>query len=210
MDETREELQEIKNRDEDVELFQALLKFQKEISPIVKTETNPFFKSKYADINQMLELVKPVLNDCGLYLEQAPSISEKVGYVSLATRIIHADSGYYTLCESEVPLVKNDAQAVGSAYTYLRRYQVQAMLGLQAIDDDAESNMVRKPTVRLVKAVNPEVIKAYIKDKNMEPTTVKDAVRKHFKPKISAAHLTDNEWDQLKMILESVNSNGSK
>ena len=188
-------------------LFKALLKFQKEISPIVKTETNPFFKSKYADINQMLELVKPVLNDCGLYLEQAPSISKKVGYVSLTTHIIHADSGCYTGCKSEVPLVKNDAQAVGSAYTYLRRYQVQAMLGLQAVDDDAESNMVRKPTVRSIKTVNPDVIKAYIKEKNIEPAIIKDAVRKHFKPKISATLLTDNEWNQLKIILESVNPN---
>lgn len=191
-------------------LYKALIQFQKEISPVIKTEENPYYKSKYADINQMLELVKPVLNDCGLYLEQAPSISERVGCVALKTRIVHANSGDYTECESETPLGKNDAQAVGTAYTYLRRYQLQAMLGLQAVDDDAESNMVRKPVARLVKTINPEVIKGYIKDKNIEPAIIKDAVRKHFKPKISAAHLTDNEWDQLKMILESVNSNGSK
>ena len=84
---------------------------------------------------------------------------------------------------------------------------MQAMLGLQAVDDDAESNMVRKPTVRLVKTVNPDVIKAYIKEKNIEPAIIKDAVRKHFKPKISATLLTDNEWNQLKIILESVKSN---
>lgn len=116
-----------------------LLEFQKRVGAISKDETNPFFKSKYFDINGLIEAIKPVLNELELVLVQPLIVIE--GKNALNT-ILH--DGEKTLLESKVILPDNiDPQKMGSAITYYRRYAIQSMLLLQAEDDDG--NMGNKP-----------------------------------------------------------------
>ncbi len=111
-----------------------LLEVQKEIGAIKKDSENPFFHSKYFDINGLLAVVKPVLNKHDLILTQALTHIE----LKLALQTTITDTSDDTFITSICPLPEvADAQKAGSAITYFRRYAVQSLLALEAEDDDA-------------------------------------------------------------------------
>ena len=111
------------------ELLVALSKAKKEIGSISKDSENPFFKSKYFDINKLLEQVEPVLEKHGLLLTQPITDS------SVMTVIYHIDSGLSLDSCLTLPQL-SDPQKMGSAITYYRRYTLQSLLSLQSVDDD--------------------------------------------------------------------------
>lgn len=116
---------------------QKLLDVQMEIGAIKKDATNPFYKSKYFDINSLLAQVKPVLNKHGLVLTQ--TLDSINGKLALTTSILDSD-GPIGIVQSTCPLPEvADAQKAGSAITYFRRYALQSLLALEAEDDDANS-----------------------------------------------------------------------
>jgi len=118
----------------------AFIKAQIDMETVAKSSSNPFFKSKYADINSVIEAIKEALNKNGLAFSQHPVSGDKS--VGVSTRIMH-ESGEWIEEEFVMPLMKPDPQASGSTITYARRYALQAMCGLQAVDADAERGMVR-------------------------------------------------------------------
>lgn len=118
-------------------IYKKLLEAKKEMNAITKDSKNPFFKSKYFDVNKLLSEVEPILQNHGLLLLQP---IEEMRVYSI---IIDAD-GQGTDRERRVqsfislPNIQ-DPQKLGSAITYFRRYTLQSLLGLQAEDDDASS-----------------------------------------------------------------------
>lgn len=116
-------------------MYEKLLNVQRELGAIQKDSTNPYFKSKYFDINALLAHVKPVLNKHGLVIVQA--LTNVGGKSALDTKIIDAESK--NVIESEPVILPEctDAQKFGSAVTYFRRYAIQTLLALEAEDDDA-------------------------------------------------------------------------
>jgi hypothetical protein len=111
-----------------------LLEFQKRVEPIIKDATNLFFKSKYADINSLLATIKPLLNELELVVIQPLIVCD--GKNALTTELI---DGEKVIAKSAIFLPDNlDPQKIGSAITYYRRYSLQALLALEAEDDDAE------------------------------------------------------------------------
>ena len=113
-------------------IHKKLLEAKKEMNAITKDSKNPFFKSKYFDVNKLLSEVEPVLQKHGLLLLQ-PIESGKVCSV-----IFDADTETCDGVSSEIELPNiQDPQKLGSAITYFRRYTLQSLLGLQAEDDDA-------------------------------------------------------------------------
>jgi hypothetical protein len=115
----------------------ALLAAQKAITFAAKDASNPFFKSKYADLPTVIDAVKPALNDAGIVFIQSATPSES-GTLSLTTRLIH-ESGEWLEDTATAPLQKNDPQGYGSAITYLRRYSLAAITGLYQDDDDGQA-----------------------------------------------------------------------
>src|SRR3990167_4239890 len=116
-------------------LRQKLLEVQHEIGALKKTKDNPYFKSKYFDINSLIEVVKPILNKYRIILLQ-PLITDTNGKAAVKTILMDADSSE-SLIEYYVPLPETpDAQKMGSAITYIRRYSLQSLLALEAEDDD--------------------------------------------------------------------------
>lgn len=114
-----------------------LLALQKAIKPIVKDSTNPFFKSKYFDINTLIADIKPIINELGLIIMQP--LSNINGKASLKTLIIDEADGKI-LIDSETILPENlDPQKMGAIITYFRRYSLQSILLLEAEDDDGNS-----------------------------------------------------------------------
>lgn len=125
------------------ELFKALAAAQGEVENASKSSSNPHFKSKYADLAEVLNTVRPVFAKHGLGLLQSTEFNGEL--VSVTTTITHELGGYVSSTASCVPS-KTDGQGIGSATTYLRRYSLASMTGVAQEDDDGQSSAHdRKP-----------------------------------------------------------------
>ena len=121
----------------------ALLKAQTEMSNPKKGSTNPFFKSKYADLNSIREAVIPVLNSNGISVLQPIVHTEGKNFVK--TILLH-ESGELMESLTEIVYNKiNDAQAQGSGISYARRYALQSFVCVGADDDDGQKAVQNKP-----------------------------------------------------------------
>ena len=118
------------------ELASALSKAQGAIKGALKDTANPFFKSKYADLSSVWEACREQLAANGLSVAQMPCESETG--VMVETVLMHA-SGQWISNRFTMPVAKQDAQAVGSAITYSRRYALAAMVGVAPEDDDGNA-----------------------------------------------------------------------
>ena len=115
------------------ELASALAAAQSQMGSAAQTAQNPFFKSKYADLGEVVRAVKQPFANHGLSYTQFPiREGESAGVV---TMLMHT-SGQYIRQGYTLPLAKFDAQATGSAITYARRYALQSIAGIPSADDD--------------------------------------------------------------------------
>jgi hypothetical protein len=124
----------------------ALSKAQGVMKHAIKDSNNPHFKSKYADLTSCLEAVREPLSKHGLAIVQLPSRSAE-GLVELTTMLIH-ESGQWIGSTASTRIAKDDAQGMGSALSYLRRYCLMSITGLGADDDDGEQAMNRHLNMR--------------------------------------------------------------
>lgn len=112
----------------------ALAIAQGKFTSVTKDKVNPHFKSKHATLDKIIEMAIPILSSEGIALIQAPSFVEN--RVIITTRLIHK-SGQWLESEFSIKPSKDDAQALGSATTYGRRYALGAMIGVaETLDDD--------------------------------------------------------------------------
>ena len=118
------------------QLAAALAKAQSEMEGAKKESTNPFFKSSYADLHAVIKSSFPYLSKNGLSVSQGNEVIK--GAVCVTTTLMHA-SGQWMRSKIKLPLAKVDAQGVGAAVTYGRRYGLSAMVGIAQYDDDAQS-----------------------------------------------------------------------
>lgn len=114
----------------------ALLKAQKEIGGAKKGATNPFFKSKYADLGSVMEACKDALNDNDITVLQPVGTDENGVYVE--TYLLHSSGEFMTAKMRIASKTDNNPQDQGSAITYARRYSLQSMMFIPAEDDDGE------------------------------------------------------------------------
>ena len=124
-------------------LAKALSLAQGEMENASKTATNPHFKSKYADLAEIINTVRPVLAKHGLSVTQFPSYDGTLAHVET---IIAHESGEWMSGTTSSPVQKADPQGIGSATTYLRRYSLAAACNLAQEDDDANSATKPKAT----------------------------------------------------------------
>ncbi len=110
-------------------IYNKLFKLQQEIGAVSKDANNPFYKSKYFDINSLIKQLNPLLAKHKLLLVQ-PIMDNMI-----TSRIICIENGGSVDSSLTLPNI-NDPQKLGSAITYYRRYTLASLLGLQAIDDD--------------------------------------------------------------------------
>lgn len=112
-------------------LAAGLVVFHLKVDKVKKDATNPYFKSKYASLSNILDNIQLPLSESGLTFTQIPT-----GEGGLTTMLMHAESGEYITGEYIMKPVKSDPQSLGSAITYQRRYALCAVLGLNIEDDD--------------------------------------------------------------------------
>lgn len=123
-------------------LFGAYLAAQKEMGDLLKTSTNPAFKSKYADLAAVIEAVLPALHNNGFALMQPPHSDGAL--VEVETLLLHESGGYVRSSLGLRP-TKQDPQGIGSAVTYGRRYALQSIAGIAPEDDDGNAASAKAP-----------------------------------------------------------------
>lgn len=143
------------------EYSSALVAAIGELSNVAKTAANPYFKSKYAPLDAIIDATRPILLKHGLAISQTPLFLE--GTAGVETTILHA-SGHSTTTTLLLPLKDQSPQGVGGAITYARRYALAAVLGIASEDDDdgnVSSGLHKKeearPAVARVMDKNPSV-----------------------------------------------------
>lgn len=114
----------------------AMCKAQGEMGSAHKGANNPFFKSKYADLGAVIEVVKEPFANNGLSYVQFPiNDGDKIG---VETILMH-ESGEWLSNSFTVKASKQDAQGAGSVITYCKRYSLQAVAGIPSEDDDGNA-----------------------------------------------------------------------
>jgi len=121
----------------------ALVKAQKAFAPALKDSSNPFFKTKYADLSSCVKAVIDALNDNGIALIQNCHPCDDG--VSVETMFIHESGETINCGVLHVPAAKNDPQGYGSALTYARRYSLMAACGIAPEDDDGNAASKGRP-----------------------------------------------------------------
>ena len=116
------------------ELFKALGQFREQVSAVKKDADNPFYKSKYADLNSILEVIKNPLLISGLAISHNCKHTES-GFI-VVTTLAHIESGEHI--ESEFPVFGNKPQEIWSSMSYARRYNLLALLDIPTEDDDGQ------------------------------------------------------------------------
>jgi len=127
------------------ELATALAIAQGAIAGAVKGSKNPHFGNRYADLAAIWDACRIPLSVNGLAVVQFPRLAhlgEDQWIVELETVLLHA-SGQWMADTLAVPLAKLDAQAIGSALTYARRYALGAVAGVAPDEDDGEGAVGR-------------------------------------------------------------------
>lgn len=124
-----------------ITLPEKLLSIQRKISKIKKSSTNPHFRSKYADLNEVLDVCKEALNEEGLVIAQSPGKDSFGQYVE--TSIINPGDAQVLSGKVYFSGAEDNMQKVGAAITYARRFGLISLLALESEDDDGETAVGR-------------------------------------------------------------------
>lgn len=119
----------------------ALCKAQTNIESASKNANNPHFRSKYADINAVIDACKAALNNEGISVVQSNGKDELGSYVE--TMLLH-NTGEFLSSKVYLILDKMDMQKLGSAITYARRYGIQSMVFMGSSEDDDANSVAIK------------------------------------------------------------------
>lgn len=166
----------MKKSDSIKELSQAMSLFLGDIENVTKDKAG--YSYKYADLAQLLGLVRPSLNRYGLAVMQSIELGENRGgveYYKVCTLLTHL-SGEWIESELEMPAVSNKnmnaAQAVGSVGTYARRYALAALLGIAQEDDDGKQGTYKRNVSNPVSEEQAEQLKELVISAGLAPETV--------------------------------------
>lgn len=138
-------------------LIIALVKAQQEIDHVVQDGNNPFFKSDYATLKEVIDSVKKPLNDNGILLQQVSHDCENGACIET---LFYGHGGAISTGKVTIPAAKHDPQAYGSALSYAKRYSLLMACGVatKKEDDDAEAAMQRNKSVAKTKKSKYEIL----------------------------------------------------
>lgn len=220
----------LETKKEKTTLAQKVAKIKSEIGVMSKDKSNPFYKSSYFDINQLIQVIRPLEEKYNISITQPLTRSESyfMGGMSakpstlIRLRIVDLDTGEEEAYETPIP-ENPDPQKMGSAITYYRRYTLVSYLGIEAEDDDGNSsydrNVSSAPKVASKGKNLPSGGALGDKSKTISVfESTKNYIARTPKDKLSAVHskiLADTENKQfnkvekeilLKLITDKVNS----
>lgn len=99
---------------------------------------NPHFRSKYFALSDLLDIVKPTFASYGLAVLQIPSTED--GRISISAQVIHHSGHIFHLGSVGIKSEGLTLQALGSAMSYLKRYQLATLCGVAADLEEGEDD----------------------------------------------------------------------
>jgi hypothetical protein len=174
------------------EISKAMANAQGEMEPALKSSKNPFFKSNYADLAAIMESIKVPLKKNDLSVWQDVITNEKG--ISVCTMVSHSSGQWIEFGPLEIALAKRDAQSVGSAITYAKRYALSAAVGVVSDnDDDGEAAMGRNAT---------KTVQYKVDAKMMQHKQPMDHIEESLEM-IENAHktITKEKWEELNQMI---------
>ena len=125
----------MRKSDSIVELSKALAKFQEEVKQPLKDKNNPFFKSKYVPLENVVEAITDVAPKNGLSFVQW-ALNDENGRVGVATMLMHESGEWIEFDAVHMKADKETAQGAGALISYLKRYSLSAVFGITSDQDD--------------------------------------------------------------------------
>lgn len=176
------------------ELSKAFVALQADLKPVSKSATNPFFKSNYAPLPEVMESIQPLLAKHKLAVMQP--MTHLDGEPAIKTILIHEGGGMIQEV-SPVFLDKKNAQSHGSAITYARRYGIMSLLGIVADNDDdghkASQPQAKQPVDQTILTRAKAKINEALEAGDYTTTESKRAFIKQVLNKITISTLDDAE-----------------
>lgn len=169
------------------EVAAALAAAQAEFQAVPKTSENPFFKSKYASLPDIVLSASPILTSHGLSVSQFPDFD---GEHDLLTTILMHESGQWLQASARLHPVKDDPQAQGSAMTYMRRYAYAGCLGLVADEDDDGNRASRRTEPEPTTESRPPEMLERIEGLRLRLNAMSPEARQNVRAEMMAGHLS--------------------
>jgi hypothetical protein len=172
----------------------ALIKFQAEVQNPKNTADNPFYKSKYAPLNEILNEVRPLLSKHGLGVIQSPSgDGEKI---TINTMLVHESGEWIEFDPLTLKAEKITPQGAGVAITYGRRYSFSSVTGIASEPDDDGNSLENDQSEQPKKLSDGQVKRlwAIAKTNGVTGAEVKKVLMRDYK-KTQVEDLTKQEYD---------------
>jgi hypothetical protein len=147
-------------------ILSALQVFHKEVKPVKRSADNPFFKSKYASLEDIQSQIREPLSKAGLVVTQANEFNEHGTFVS--TKVWHVESGDCLTSVFPVIAKNQTAQEYGSAVSYAKRYSLTGLLNLIIVDEDDDgakaSGTIKQITTNSLTALQYDAMVKFISE----------------------------------------------
>jgi len=135
-------------------IYMALCAAQAGMGKVVKGATNPAFKSKYADLADVVSVAIPALTEQGIAMFHM-MVRDEQGAV-MRTMLVHGASETSVSCDVPLIITKNDMQSMKSATTYAKRIGLESLTGIAPEDDDGNAAAKAAPKVEAVRLIGAE------------------------------------------------------
>lgn len=135
-------------------IYMALCAAQSNMGKVVKGATNPAFKSKYADLADVVSVAIPALTEQGIAMFHMMARDEH-GAV-MRTMLVHGASETSVSCDVPLIINKNDMQGMKSATTYAKRIGLESLTGIAPEDDDGNAAAKAAPKVEPSNLISKE------------------------------------------------------
>ena len=203
-----------------LKISKALIEFRKDVKQPMKDADNPYFKSKYVPLENVVEAIDEVAPSKGLAFTQW-ALNDEQGRVGVATLLLHDSGEFIEYDPVFMNADKNTPQGAGSLITYLKRYTLSAIFGITS-DEDDDGNQATgnksKPkqdagklelvkmnadvlakilTSKGNKQTREDIIKAYTQDANINNFTNQQLTQlaERIKAKVEQYKKEDNEQE---------------
>lgn len=196
-------------------IFKALAEFKKDFKQPLKDADNPYFKSKYVPLENVVQSIDNIAPSKGLsYIQSTVSEDGRAGVVTI---IIHESGEYIEFDPLYLKADKPTAQGMGSAITYARRYSLSSAFGVASdVDDDgneasgnnskhSKGSKVKEPTVAEAIAKAKELKQSIINLKQVTPEEVDGWILDYLKAD-DISKLTKEQWNKTVVYLMKLES----
>jgi len=189
-----------------VEISKALAKFQGEVKQPLKDADNPFFKSKYVPLENVVEAISSIAPNHGLSFVQW-ALNDENGRVGVATMLMHDSGEFIEFDPVFINAEKQTPQGAGSLITYLKRYSLSAVFGITSDqDDDANessgNNQNNQKNNKNLSEAQVKRLYAIGKSVQVNAADIKKVIMNDYN-KTDVALLTKKEYDEVCSRLES-------